>query len=73
MPSIEIRKKEGETAANLLFRFGKKVRQSGVLVEVRKRQFHRRPINRRKRRLSAQYRERKKAEYVRLKKLGLSQ
>jgi ribosomal protein S21 len=73
MASIEVRKKEGETAANLLFRFGKKVRQSGILMEVKKRQFHKRPINRRKRRLSAQYRQKKKAEYSRLRKLGLLQ
>ena len=34
---IEVKKKEGESSSGLLFRFSKKVRQSGVLKEVRKR------------------------------------
>jgi ribosomal protein S21 len=68
---IEVRKKEGETASSLLFRFTKKVRQSGVLAEARKRRFKDRRINRNKRRVSAIYRAAKRAEMERLKKLGL--
>ncbi len=68
---IEIKKKEGETPASMLFRFSKRVKQSGVLIEARKRRFHGRSLNRRKRRLKAQYRAVKRAETVRLKKLGL--
>jgi ribosomal protein S21 len=69
---IEVRKKEGESPNSLLFRFSKKVRQSGVLTEVRKRRFRDRSVNRRKRRLSAIYRTAKRREIARLKKLGLS-
>ena len=72
IPMIESRKKEGETPASLMFRFSKRVKQSGVLTEVRKRRFHKRSANKRKRRLSAIYRAGKKKETVRLKKLGLA-
>ncbi len=71
MATIEVRKKEGESAGSMLFRFSKKIRQSGVLTEARKRQFKHRAVNRRKRRLSAAYREKTKSERTRLKKLGL--
>lgn len=69
---IDIKKKEGESSNSLLFRFSKKVRQSGVLAEVRKRRFRARPVNRLKRRVSAVYRTAKKAEMARMKKLGLA-
>ena len=68
---LEVRRKEGETPASLMFRFGKRVKQSGVLTEVRKRRFRGRAVNRRKRRLSAQYRSAKRVETARQKKLGL--
>ncbi len=55
----------------LLYRFSKKVRQSGVLAETRKRRFKGRAVNRRNRRLSAVFRTEKRAERERLKKLGL--
>jgi len=69
---IEIRKKEGETPTAMLFRFTKRMKQSGVLTETRKRRFHARPQNKRKRRIAAQYRAAKKVETARLRKLGLS-
>ena len=39
---LEVRKKERENSQNLVHRFIKVVRQSGVLLEKRKRQFHKR-------------------------------
>ncbi len=69
---LEVRRKEGETPASLMFRFGKRVKQSGILMEARKRRFRGRAVNRRKRRLSAQFRSAKRVETARLKKLGLS-
>lgn len=69
---IEIKKKEGEPPLSAHFRFSKKVRQSGVLAEVRKRRFKSRNVNRRKRRLSAVFRTKKKADIARQKKLGLA-
>lgn len=67
---IEIKKKEGESSSSTLFRFTKRVRQSGVLAELRRRRFKSRTENRRKRRISAIYRTKKRTEMARLKKLG---
>ncbi|MDD5547764.1 MAG: 30S ribosomal protein S21 [Candidatus Pacebacteria bacterium] len=69
---MHVQKKEGETANSLIFRFSKKVMQSGILREARKRRFHDRPISRIKRRLSAIHREVKRKETERNKKLGIS-
>ena len=55
----------------MLFRFSKKVKQSGVLKESKKRRFRARPVNRRKKRLSAKHREEKKAEIKKARKMGL--
>lgn len=70
---IEIKKKEGESSSSALFRFTKRVRQSGVLTELRKRRFKKRTENKRARRLSAIYRAKKRTEVARLKKLGVLQ
>jgi len=67
---MEIRKKEKESVAGLLYRFSLKIKQSGVLREVKKRRFHHRPTNRRQKRISAIYREAKKKELAKAKKLG---
>ena len=40
--ALQVTKKEKETSQNLVHRFTKTVRQSGVLLEVRKGQFHKR-------------------------------
>ena len=68
---VGVRKKEGESAGLLLFRFSRKIKQSGVLKEAKKRRFRARPVNRRKNRLSAIHRANKKTELERLRKLGL--
>jgi len=69
--SIKVKRKEGETSNSLIFRFTKRVQRSGVLKEAKKRRFHSRSQNRAKRLFSALYREKKKAEVEKLKKLGL--
>lgn len=68
---IEIKKKEGESSASLLFRFTKRVRQSGVLAEARSRRFKDRNVNKRKVRLSAKYRAEKRADMQKKKRLGV--
>lgn len=68
---ITVRKKEGESPSVLFFRFSKKIKQSGVLKEAKKRRFHHRSVNRRKRRLSAQHRDARRATIARERKLGL--
>ncbi len=71
MSSVEVKKRGGESGSALLFRFSKKMRQSGVVKEHRKRKFHERTHGKRERRISALHRVAKKAEVSRLKKLGL--
>lgn len=39
---LEVRKKDRETSQSLVHRFTKVVRQSGILLEVRSKQFHKR-------------------------------
>ncbi len=70
MCGMEVRKKEGENPTSLIFRFIKRVQQTGVLREAKKRRFHDRPQNRLKRKLSALHRVQKKVEYEKAKKLG---
>jgi len=69
--ALEIRRKKGENMASFIFRFNKRVKQSGILKEVKKRRFWDRPVNRSKRRSAALYRLKKQAEVSRLKKYGL--
>jgi len=71
MASITIKKREGETAASLLYRFNKRIQQSGILREAKKRRFSNRLPNRNARRRSALHREKKRREIERAKKLGL--
>ena len=40
--ALEVKRKEKETSQNLVHRFTKVVRQSGVLLEIRSKQFHKR-------------------------------
>ncbi len=70
--SVEVRKKEGESASSLLYRFTKKVQQSGVLKEAKKRRFHKRAVSGLKRKLSALHRVEKKVEMDRMRKLGIT-
>jgi len=67
-----IKRKEGESVSSLLYRFSKRVQQSGILREAKKRKRHERPVSRVKRKLSALHRVAKKKETERLKKLGLA-
>ncbi|MEK9186582.1 MAG: 30S ribosomal protein S21 [Patescibacteria group bacterium] len=68
---LEIRKKEGESASTMIYRFTKRMQHSGILKEAKKRRFSQRPVNRNKRRLSALHREVKKKEVEKMRKLGL--
>lgn len=68
---MEIKRKEGESGTSLLYRFSKKVQQSGILKEVRKRRFHGRAANRNKRRVLALKRDYRKKEIEAKRKLGL--
>ena len=67
---IEVKKRKGESFTALLFRFNKKIKRSGVLKEAKKRRFHQRPQNKRKKRLSALHRAEKEKEIKKLKRYG---
>lgn len=72
MTNIELRKKEGESVGSFLYRFNKKMKQSGILKEVKKRRFKHRPLNKQKTRLAALYRKKKAGELAQLKKYGFA-
>ncbi|MBI2406463.1 MAG: 30S ribosomal protein S21, partial [Candidatus Harrisonbacteria bacterium] len=64
--AVEVRKKENESVSGMLYRFTKKVQQSGVLKEAKKRRFHKRKVSGLKRKLSALHRVEKKHEMERM-------
>lgn len=68
--ALEIKKDTRETSQNLVRRFSKRVKQSGILLRARKGRFHARNKSRNTRRRSALRREEKKKEYEKLIKLG---
>ncbi|MCR4328145.1 MAG: bS21 family ribosomal protein [Patescibacteria group bacterium] len=68
---IEVRKKEGESASALFFRFSRKIKRSGVLKESKARRFYDRPASRVKRRVSALHREAKKSNMEHMKRAGV--
>jgi hypothetical protein len=65
-----IAQKQGkETTQSLVRRFTQKLRKSGTLLEVRKRQFQKKPKSRPLLKRSALRRLEKRAEFARIKKL----
>jgi len=68
---IEVKKRQGETSSLLLYRFTKRVKQSGVMKEIKKRRFSNRTVSRRRRKITALHRVKKQKEIIRLKKHGL--
>jgi ribosomal protein S21 len=68
---VFVRKKEGESDSSVIYRFTKKMRQSGIMKEAKKRRFRDRNVNKTKIKLSAAYRENKRKEIEEAKKAGL--
>ena len=68
--ALEVRKKDRETSQNLVHRFTKVVRQSGILLEIRSKQFNKRPKSALAKKRSALRRVELKAEKKRLDKLS---
>jgi|YelNatPaOPRAMG01_1025707.scaffolds.fasta_scaffold378589_2 ribosomal protein S21 len=67
---IEVRKRKNENINSLIYRFNKRVQQSGILKEAKKRKYTTRPINKRKKRLAAIYRHQKAQALQKMAKLG---
>ena len=68
---MEVKRKEGESMSAFLYRFTKKMQQSGILKEAKKRKHSKRTINKTKIRANAVYRSQKKKENEKARKLGL--
>jgi ribosomal protein S21 len=67
---MELKRREGESVSSFLYRFSKKMQQTGILKEAKKRRSQPRAINKNKRRVAAIYRDEKRAEIETKKKLG---
>ena len=68
--NINLKKKDGESNSSLIYRFTKKVMQSGVLREAKSKRYYDRNVNRNKRRMSALHRGKKREELKRAKRMG---
>jgi len=68
--AIEVRKKERETSQNLIRRFGRSVKQSGILVRARKLRFRVRGKSDDMKKRAALRRIEMEKNYERLKKMG---
>jgi len=67
---MELKRREGEPVNAFLYRFSKKIQQSGVLREAKKRKHKTRRITKFRRRVSAKHREEKRKEVEKAKKMG---
>ena len=70
--ALEIKKQERETTQNLIRRFTKAVRGSGILVRARKIRFKEREKSETMKKRAAKTREERKKKYEMLEKLGKS-
>jgi len=67
---MEVKRKPKEPTSFLLRRFTQKVRESGILIEAKKKQHYNKKQSRGQRRKEALEREVKRKQKTRLKKLG---
>ncbi len=68
--ALEIKKNERETSQNLVRRFSRRMKQSGILLRARRARFKKRAKSRQMRRKSALRREQLKKEYEQMEKMG---
>ena len=69
--ALEIKQREKESSQNLIRRFTKRVKQSGILLRKRKRRFYQRPLSAQAKKRAALRRKELEQEYEQKKKLGL--
>ena len=67
---MQIKRKEGESINSFLRRFSKRIYQSGILKEVKKKKFKRRKPSLRARKISALYKVKKQKEISKAQKMG---
>ncbi len=68
--SLEIKKEGRETSQNLVRRFSRRMKQSGILLRARKSRFWEKSKSPQMKKRSALRREELKREYEKLEKLG---
>jgi len=68
--ALEIKKTEKETSQNLVRRFSKRVKKSGILIQARKNRFQTRKKSEQMKKRAALRREQLREEYEKLEKLG---
>ena len=68
--ALEIKKEERESSQNLVRRFSRRIKQSGILLRARKARFRQRPKSHQMKQRSALRREELKKEYEKLEKMG---
>lgn len=68
--SLEIKKEGRETSQNLVRRFSRRVKQSGLLLRARKSRFWEKEKSPQMKKRSALRREQLRGEYEKLEKLG---
>ncbi|MFH1841500.1 MAG: hypothetical protein ABH800_01940 [Candidatus Nealsonbacteria bacterium] len=68
--AIEVKKQDKEPTQLLVRRFARKVKQSGVLKQVRKNRFRQRKKSHQAKKKSALRREELRKEYRKLRKMG---
>jgi ribosomal protein S21 len=67
---IEVKRKDRETSESLIRRFGRRVQQSGVLMQARKSRFRADEKSKREKREGAMYKIKVKKVVDKLKKMG---
>jgi len=68
--ALEIKKEGRETSQNLVRRFSRRMKQSGILIRARKSRFFEKDKSPQMKKRSALRREQLKKEYEKLEKLG---
>ncbi len=68
--ALEIKKEGKETSQNLVRRFSKRIKQSGILLRARKIRFRYKEKSRQMKKRSALRREQLRKEYEKLEKMG---
>lgn len=68
--SIEVKKQGRETSQSLLRRFSRRIRQSGILLRVRRTRYREKPQNSYSKKKAALRREELRKKYEELEKLG---
>lgn len=68
--ALEIKKEERETSQNLVRRFSRRIKQSGILLRARKSRFRQKAKSPQMKKRSALRREELRKKYEKLEKLG---